>query len=391
MGTFDFNTPVNRVGTDSTKWGALTRLGIPDAVPMWVADMDFQSPPAIVEALTNRATHGVYGYGVSPEGVLNQICNWVSRRHGWEIAEEAIVFSPGVLAALSFLIAGHTQPGDGVIIQTPVYHPFARIIQNLGREVVINPLKQDESGSYQMDFEDLRTKAKDAKFLILCSPHNPVGRVWTREELEQVAEICADEGVFVASDEIHADLVYKGSKHIPFLSVSSRIHSQAVVLMAPTKTFNIAGLHASYAVAVDEQLRKDFADSLFHYHVSSLDIFANLALYTAYNEGEPWLEELLAYLEGNVDEVLRRVEEIKGIKAARPEGTYLMWLDCRDLGLSDDDLEEFLNHKAGVYVNQGKMFGEGGNGFIRMNIGCPRSQVVDAMERIASAAATLVK
>lgn len=388
---YNFDDPVNRIGSDSVKWGALGKqFGNEDAIPMWVADMDFKSPQPIIEALTERAAHGVYGYGAFGATYVDSAVEWFKTRLQWDVPAEAITFSPGVLAGLSFLISLHSQVGDEIIIQTPVYHPFARDIQNLGRTVSVNALKSDSNGTYHMDFDDLQERAKTAKMMILCSPHNPIGRVWTPDELNQVARICAENDVFVVSDEIHADLILPGHHQTPFLSVKNAHPAKTAALLAPSKTFNIAGLHSSMAVILDQEVRDEFKQALAHSHVAGPDLFAALAMKTAYQSGADWLDQLLPYLQGNVDLVISFLtERLPSVRATPPEGTYLMWLDCRGLRLSDDDLEKFMNQTAGVAVNMGRIFGDGGNGFIRLNIGCPRAQVKTALERLEQAAKTL--
>lgn len=384
---YNFDEPVNRIGTDSVKWSALsTQFGNPDAIPMWVADMDFKSPQPVIDALTDRAAHGVYGYGNFAQTFGPTVAAWCRARHGWEVPPEAVVFSPGVLAALSFLISEHSRPGDEILIQPPVYHPFARDIQNLGRTVSTNPLWMDEQGRYHMDFDDLRAKARTAKMMVLCSPHNPVGRVWTREELQAVADICRENDVFLVADEIHSDLILPGQRHTPILSLDRINPVRTAALLAPSKTFNIAGLHASVAVILDENVRSAFQTKLAHYHVGGPDLFAAVALTAAYESGAEWLDQLLLYLQGNVDLVQSFLaERLPQIRATRPEGTYLMWLDCRGLGMSDDDLETLLHKEAGVVVNMGRIFGAEGSGFIRLNIGCPRGQVEEALRRLERA------
>lgn len=388
---YNFDDPVNRIGTDSVKWGALGKqFGNENAIPMWVADMDFKSPQPIIDALTERATHGVFGYGAFATAFVDAAVAWFRTRQQWEVPAEAITFSPGVLAGLSYLITLHSQVGDEIMIQTPVYHPFARDIENLQRTVSVNALKMGDNGIYQMDFDDLRQRAKTAKMMVLCSPHNPIGRVWTPAELTEVAQICAENDVFVVADEIHADLILPGHRQTPFLSVPFVNPAMSAALLAPSKTFNIAGLHSSIAVILDETVRDSFKQALAHSHIGNADLFAAVAMKTAYESGAEWLDQLLPYLQGNADYVLSFLgERLPGIRAARPEGTYLMWLDCRGLGLSDDELEVFMNQTAGVAINMGKMFGAGGSGFIRLNIGCPRAQVKNALERFEVAAKTL--
>ncbi|QSO47891.1 MalY/PatB family protein [Alicyclobacillus mengziensis] len=383
----DFDREVTRKGTDSTKWGSLdTLFGNSEAIPMWVADMDFESPKPVVEALTKRAEHGVYGYGRREPDYFQPVSNWLKKRHGWDVPIEIMFHSPGVLTGLSYLITLLTEQGDGVLIQPPVYHPFAHIVENLKRNLITNPLRQRADGTYAMDLSNLRQEAKRAKVMILCSPHNPVSRVWNRDELQELWDICAEHGLFVISDEIHSDLIMPGFHHTPFASLSESTAKQSATFIAPSKTFNLAGLQSAIAIIPDEALRERFKHVLQTYHLSSPNIFGSLALQTAYEEGEDWLDELLPYLAANAQFAQSYLaEHAPEIKAAPLEGTYLMWLDCRALGLSDDELAEFMNRTAGVAMNQGHTFGAGGGGFLRMNIACPRAQLAQALERVAKA------
>lgn len=383
----DFDREVTRKGTDSTKWGSLdTLFGNSEAIPMWVADMDFESPKPVVEALTKRAEHGVYGYGRREPDYFQSVSNWLKKRHGWDVPIEHMFHSPGVLTGLSYLITLLTEQGDGVLIQPPVYHPFAHIVDNLKRNLITNPLRQRADGTYAMDLSNLRQQAKRAKVMILCSPHNPVSRVWNQDELQELWDICAEHGLFVISDEIHSDLIMPGFHHTPFPSLSESTAKQSATFIAPSKTFNLAGLQSAIAIIPDEALRERFKHVLQTYHLSSPNIFGSLALQTAYEEGEEWLDELLPYLAANAQFAESYLaEHAPEIKATPLEGTYLMWLDCRALELSDDELAEFMNRTAGVAMNQGHTFGAGGGGFLRMNIACPRAQLLQALERVANA------
>ncbi|QSO50646.1 pyridoxal phosphate-dependent aminotransferase [Alicyclobacillus curvatus] len=385
----DFDREVIRRGTDSTKWGSLdTLFGNSEAIPMWVADMDFESPKPVVDALIRRAEHGVYGYGRQEPGYFESVSHWLKKRHGWEVPNEYMLHSPGVLTGLSYLITLLTEEGDGILIQPPVYHPFAHIVENLKRSLIANPLRQREDGTYAMDLSNLRQEAKRAKIMILCSPHNPVSRVWSQDELEELWAICAEHGLFVIADEIHSDLIMPSFHHTPFASLSQAVAKQSATFIAPSKTFNLAGLQSAIAIIPDETLRERFKHVLQTYHLSSPNIFGSLALRTAYEEGEEWLDELLPYIAANAQFAKSYLaEHAPEIKATPLEGTYLLWLDCRELGFSDEELAEFMNHKAGVAMNQGHTFGSGGSGFLRMNIACSRAQLEEALERIAKAVA----
>jgi cystathionine beta-lyase len=381
---YDFDRVIERRGTDSVKWDMLaTRFEAPDAIPMWVADMDFESPQPVVQALVRRAQHGVYGYSLRPDDYAEAIVGWQQSRHHWQVKPEWLSESPGVVSGLSWIVDALTQPGDRILIQPPVYHPFSALIQALGRTVVENPLRFD-GRRYSMDFDDLRAKAPGCRAIILCSPHNPVGRVWTPEELRQLGTICMDNGVLVISDEIHADLVYKEFRHTPFASLGEAFASNSVTCIAPSKTFNLAGLATSVVILPDAGMKARYEAHLNRLHVRAGGIFGNLALTVAYREGGEWLDQLLDYLGGNRDLLLAHLSR-GPVKPVVPEGTYLVWLDCRELGMADEPLDRFFRQEAKVVMNAGAMFGTGGSGFMRMNLGCPRSVVADALGRIEGA------
>ncbi|MDF2681358.1 MAG: cystathionine beta-lyase [Brevibacillus sp.] len=384
---YDFDQVINRVNTACEKWDDLqNRFGVSDAIPMWVADMDFKSPPAVIEALRQRVEHGIYGYTYRPDSYSEAIVDWVERRHDWSIDRKWIAHSPGVLAALSVIIHSFSQHGDKVIIQTPVYHPFSRIIQSLGREVVNNPLKL-ENGRYTIDFADLEAKIDSGvKILVLCNPHNPVGRVWTQEELAMLGQICIKNNILVISDEIHCDLVYKGHKHIPFASISEEFADHSITCIAPSKTFNVAGLQTSCIIIPNEKLRDIFNQSINSLNIGSPNMFGIIAGEIAYQYGEEWLEQVIDYLQGNLDFLVRYFQEnIPQIKVIQPESTYLVWLDCRELALATEKIDKFMLNKARVAMNEGYIFGEDGIGFMRMNIACPRSILERSLRQIEEA------
>lgn len=377
---YDFDRIVPRRGTNSTKWDSRAA----DILPMWVADMDFQSPPAVIEALRRRVDHGIYGYSFPPESCYEAIIDWFRRRHGWEIKREWITFSPGVVPGLNMLIRCLTRPGDKVIVQRPVYYPFFAAIENNGCHILNNPLKYD-SGRYTMDFEDLEQKVQDprAKVLILCSPHNPVGRVWTKEELTRLGKICLENDVIVISDEIHCDLVYKKYKHTCFASICEEFLANSITCFAPSKTFNLAGLETSVIVIPNPKLRQEFQNVVLP---RTPNLFGTVALEAAYRHGEDWLDQLLDYIEEN----LRFLKEylatrIPRIKVIEPEGTYLAWLDCRDLGMDAQSLEKFMLEKAKIWLDEGYIFGPEGQGFERINLACPRAILREALERLERA------
>ncbi len=381
-----FDKPIDRCGTHSVKYDEReAKFGTGDLLPLWVADMDLPSPRCVTEALVKRAEHPIYGYTVYPDEFFNAIEGWMHRRHGWRISRASIVPIPGVVPALNFLVTALTEPGEGVLIQPPVYHPFFRLGKHHGRELLENQLVYDR-GNYTVDFDDFRAKAKRARLFVLCSPHNPVGRVWSREELETMAAICLEEECLIISDEVHADIVYAPHRHIPIASVSPAVAKATITLNAPSKTFNIAGLNTAYAIAENDTIRRRFETELRRFDLTMGNLFGIEALMAAYRCGEPWLEELLGYLRDNIAFVTDYLREhIPAIRPLMPDATYLMWLDCSDLGMDDAQLERFFVEKAKLGLNSGISFGAGGSGFIRLNIGCPRSTLEEAMERLKGA------
>jgi cystathionine beta-lyase len=394
---YNLDREINRKGTNSVKWEFIHEgdtlehtdqcFGENRALPMWVADMDFACPRPVVEALVARAEHGIYGYTAPTDSYYGSVMGWMKRRHGWEIDPEWISITPGVVPALNMLIRTFVPPGDKVLIQPPVYHPFFHAIENNDTELVANSLVYGE-GRYQMDFADLEGKTQDPqlKMAILCSPHNPVGRVWTRDELLRFGEICLRNEVLIVSDEIHGDLTYKGVVFTPFASISQEFAQNTIVCTAPSKTFNMAGLATSNILIPNDQLRSRFTETLKSNGLFGLNTFGAVALEAAYNHGEEWLDQVLDYIEDNLNFLEAYVSQhIPGISVVRPEGTYLVWLDCRRLGLGKLELKEFMQNDAGLCLNEGYMFGPEGEGFERINIACPRSILVDALERIKNA------
>ena len=388
--TYDFDTLTDRSNTNSIKWepGVLKRMfGREDLLPLWVADMDFKCPQPVIEALTERARHGIFGYSEPSEDYYEAIIDWNRRRNNWNISKEWFVYTPGVVPAVNYLIHTFSRPGDKVIIQNPVYYPFANSIRKNGRQLVDNPLVL-EGSSYRMDFEDLEGKAKDplAKILILCSPHNPVGRVWTREELTRLGEICIENDVLVISDEIHSDLILKGHTHTPFAVISEDFAENSVVCTAPSKTFNLAGLQLSNIFIPNIKLRREFRQTMERLSLTRPNTFAITAATAAYREGEEWLEQLLEYLKGTVSWVRDFIEkELPGVSLIEPEGTYLAWLDFRALEPDPKALEKLMLEKAKIALDEGYIFGRGGEGFERINLACPRSLVEKAFKAIRAA------
>lgn len=380
----DFDKIIDRRQTGSVKWDFSHRVfGCEDVLPLWVADMDFQAPEAVIEALVDRAKHGVFGYADGMDGYYEALTAWLHDRHRWKIQRDWISFSPGIVFALYALVRSLSKPGDKILIQSPVYSPFFNAIKNNGREVVNSQLRF-EHGRYTMDFADLEEKfASGVKMMILCNPHNPVGRVWEREELNRLGQLCLAHGVLVISDEIHGDLVYEGHGHIPFASLSPELAMQSIVCTAPSKTFNLAGLQTSNLIIPNAKYRQAFQASRDLTGIHSPNVFGITALEAAYRHGWDWLDQLMCYLKGNVEFFMSALaQELPQIKMVRPEGTYLLWLDFRELGMEPKELQKFLVHKAGVGLNAGYQFGPGGEGFARLNIGCSRSVLEDGFERI---------
>lgn len=384
---YDFDTKIDRTTKNSAKWTLMKRItGLDDLIPLWVADMDFACPPDVVEALKERAAHPIFGYTVPTEGYHTGLINWMDKRHGWKgVEQDWILWTPGVVAGFSIAIQAYSQPGDKVIIQPPVYYPFKNQILGTGRQVVENPLKNVD-GYYKMDFEDLAEKIDDrTKMIILCSPHNPISRVWTREELEKLAEVCKDKDILIISDEIHNDLILGDIKHTPTAIVSEDAMQRTVTLVAPSKTFNLAGLTNANAIIPNEKLRAAFKAQVSKGSGHS-NIFGMIAQDAAYNKGEAWLEELLTYLRGNLkvlDEFL--AEKLPGFKLYPLEGTYLAWVDCSCLGMNDEELNDFMLKKAKLWLDEGTLFGTGGSMFMRINLACPKALLKQALENLEKA------
>lgn len=387
---YDFDKVIDRQNTRSVKWDYRgEKFGRSDILPMWVADMDFPSPPEVAGAIVKRAEHGVFGYtGVSGQ-LTDAITGWMRRRNGWTPEGSWIVHSPGVVTSIITAILAYTDVGDSILIQTPVYRPFYSSISDNDRKIVKSPLVSS-NGRYGMDFDDLEKKLAGVRMMILCSPHNPVGRVWTPQELNDLAELCEKHNVIVVSDEIHSDLVYKGYSHMPFAIVHDYILQNSVTCISPTKTFNVAGLSESTAIIPNPELRRKFQKTLRKTGAEMLNIFGLEAARAAYEHGEPWLEELLSYLEGNIDLLTGFIgAELPSIRVERPEGTYLAWLDCRELMEKTGSLKDFFISKAGIGMNDGTEFGQEGAGFQRLNFACPRAMLEEGLHRMEHAIKTL--
>jgi len=377
----DFDRIIDRRNTESIKWNWFDD----DVLPMWVADMDFRSPEPVIDALHERIDHGVFGYGAPPEGLQEAIVAHLGERQNWKVKESDISFISGVVTGFNHALYSLTEPGDKILIQTPVYPPFLAAPGEAGRQCIHNELVIRENGRYEIDFDDFEAKAASGvKLFILCNPHNPVGRVFTREELKKMAEICLKHDVFICSDEIHGDLVYSGYQHIPMASLSKEVAEKTVTYFAPSKTFNVAGFSTSIYITQNDTMKERLSQSMRMLlgHPNILGLHAALA---AYREGSVWLEALLEYLEGNRDFLAAYVrEELPGIRMWTPEGTYLGWLDCRGLSL-DVSPQEFFLKTAKVGLNKGANFGENGAGFVRLNFGCPRALLEKGLTRMREA------
>lgn len=387
MGKYNFDHVIERRGTACQKWDNLGKVfGDPDILALWKADMDFKAPPEVIERLKKRLDHGIFGYPNRPDDFYDAIISWMSRRHGWDIKKEWICHSPGVTPSLVFSMLAMTRPGDRVVIQSPIYAPFYHIIEENGRRITDNPLVLD-NGRFFMNLDDLKAKLNSrVKMLFLCNPHNPSGRVWQKRELEEIAEICLKNNITIVSDDVHSDIVYEGNKHIPIASISRDIEERTITSFSPSKTFNLAGFRSAVVVIPNKDIRDRYNDLISGMHLAGVTVFGAEAIAAAYSTGEEWLEELIEYLSGNlrfVEEFLR--ENIPAIKLIKPEGTYVPLIDFRELGLSSEELQKFLVHKAGVGMNNGAEFGKVTEGFARMTIAAPRSTITEGLNRIKTA------
>lgn len=386
--TFDFDRRIDRRNTRSYKWDQSERLyGDKDLLPLWVADMDFQSPPAVREVLEKRAALGIYGYSFRSDSYLEAIVQWFGSRHGWTIDPKWITDVPSVVTSLSLAVEQFSEPDSEVVLQSPVYYPFYSVIKSNGRKIAENPLVH-RNGRFEMDYQQLESLFKGgAKLLLLCSPHNPGGRVWSREELLRLSELCLAYGVTVVSDEIHCDLVLPGHKHVPFATLSPEIADITVTCLAATKTFNLPGLHTSFTVISNSELRRKFEGRINTLSLHMAQHFAQDAVEAAYRKGGEWLDEMLAYVAGNIDYAIDYLaKHLPEVKPLRPEGTYLLWIDCRGLGFDVAGLKELMYRKAKVVFNEGSTFGTAGAGWLRINLACPRSIVEEALESFCRAA-----
>lgn len=384
----DFDTVPNRRGTNCFKYDFAREMGMPeDVLPLWVADMDFPTAPAVLERLHALAEHGIFGYTGVKDAYFSAVHNWYAQRFGWETQRSWLVTTPGVVFAIAIAIRAFTQKGDAILIQQPVYYPFANKVTENDRQLVVNPLIL-KNGRYEMDFADMERKIADnhVKMLLLCSPHNPVGRVWTKEELLRVGEICQKHGVLVVSDEIHADFTYAGHTHRVFASVKSEFADFTITCTAPSKTFNLAGLQNSNIFIPNRQLRHAYKKELSACGCGGTNCMGMAACQAAYEAGADWLEQLKQYLAGNLAYIRQFLrEKLPDIALVEPEGTYLVWLDLRKLGLTEQQQRQLIVQDAKLWLDTGTLFGQGGEGFERINIACPRATIEQAMQRLERA------
>ena len=387
MKNYDFDEIVRREGTNCIKYDAREGVfGDKSVLPLWVADMDFRTPDFIVDAIKKRIEHEIFGYSFRSDSYFKSIISWMKRRYSWEIQKSWISFSPGVVAGLTFAIETFSKPGDGVVVQPPVYYPFFDSVKGTKRKMVENPLKI-ENGRYTFDFDDLKSKIdENTKLLLLCNPQNPGGMVWTREELTELANICLENNIIIISDEIHSDIIFNGQKHIPIALLSDEIAKNSIVCMAPSKTFNVAGLASSVIIIPDKLKSLQFKRALSVGHFEMGNIFGTVALESAYKNGDEWLNQMIDYVWNNyqyLDDFFKT--NLPKVKVMKPEATFLIWLDFSEYGMSDKELLKFVIEKAKVGLNNGGKFGTGGDGWLRLNIGCSRSVLEEALKRIGKA------
>jgi cystathionine beta-lyase len=391
---YNFDELINRENTACYKYDfRKDYFGTEYVLPMWVADMDFKTPLFIIEAIKNRLKHEILGYTIRPDTVFKSIIYWMKKRHGWDIQKEWICISPGIVTALNIAVMTFTEPGDKIIVQPPVYPPFFSAIKNHNRQLVTNPLKLINN-RYSMDFDDLEAKIEPkVKMIILCNPHNPTGNAWKKEELIHLTEICLKHNIIVLSDEIHSDLVFKGHTHSPTATLSSEVSSDVITCMSPSKTFNLAGLSTSVVIISNEKLRRKFNTLIEKLHLGSGNIFGMVALEASYSRrGSEWLDELINYLQQNIDLLIQFLKQnIPKVKAIKPEATFLVWLDCRELKMNSEQLKKFIINEAKLGLSDGAIFGKEGIGFQRMNLACPKKILLSALERLDRAVKSLKK
>ena len=388
MKKYDFDQVINRRGSGALKCDALPqRYGRGDLTPLWVADMDFATPPFIVEALRRRLEHPIFGYTIEPEDYWTVVAQWIKDHHEWEVKTEWLTYIPGIVKGIGLAVNVFVKEDEKVIIQPPVYHPFRLTPQGNGREVVFNPLIENSDGSYSMDFDNLAAVADEkCRMLILSNPHNPAGICWDRDTLQRLADFCYERHILVISDEIHCDMALWGNRHIPFATVSERAAQNSITFGAPSKTFNIAGIVSSYAIVPNDELRHRFYTWLTANELNEPTLFAPIATIAAFTQGEEWRKQMLAYIEGNIQWVIDFCRQhLPEVKPLRPQASFLVWLDCRALGLGHEQLLQLFVDKARLALNDGEIFGPGGQGFMRLNVGSPRSVLQQGLEQLRTA------
>jgi len=381
---YNFDESIDRKNTGCVKFdGVKERFGVEDLIPMWVADMDFPVAKPIIEAIKHRAEHPILGYAKFEDSYYDAIIYWMKNKHNWNIKKEWICFTPGVVSALNYAVQAFSSQGDEIIIQTPVYAPFSKVIKFNGRTIVNNPLKYEDD-NYTMDFDDLKRKITSrTKLLFLCNPHNPVGRVWTLEELKTLGEICIDNNIIIVSDDIHFDLIYSGYNHTVIASINETFEENSIICTAPSKTFNIAGLQVSNIIIPNKELRKRFKITLENNAVSGANVFGIEALKASYYHCDDWLSQLMIYLEESLNYVIDFIENyIPKIKVIKPQGTFIIWLDCSNLNMNEKEIKEFFIRKCRLGLDEGSIFGQEGKYFMRMNIACSKKIIEEALNRI---------
>ena len=386
--TYDFDKIIDRRDTGALKVDVLgERYGRPDLLPLWVADMDFETPSFITYALRRRLDHSLFGYTVEPPEYWPAVMRWLADRHGWQVEREWLTYIPGIVKGIGMAINVFVKEDEKVIIQPPVYHPFRLTPEGNRRQVVMNPLRENPDGTYSMDFDHLaRVADEKCRMLILSNPHNPAGITWDRDTLHRLAEFCHSRGIIVISDEIHSDMALWDNRHIPFASVSPEAAACSITFGAPSKTFNIAGIVSSYAIVPDAGLRERFYGWLQANELNEPTIFSPIATVAAFTQGDEWRRAMLSYVQDNIDYVIDYCREhLPAIRPLRPQASFLVWLDCRSLGLDHDALIDLFVNKARLALNDGEMFGPGGQGFMRLNVGCPRAILTEALPRLTTA------
>ncbi|MFC4323451.1 MalY/PatB family protein [Litchfieldia salsa] len=382
-----FHNVIERRGTNSAKWDLTEKLfGDSEVLPMWVADMDFMAPEPVLSAIKDRLDHGIFGYNVIPQSLPDSICGWLKKRHGWEINNQWVTYSPGVVTAMAMAISAFTNPGDKILTLTPVYQPFFHVVERNGRQLVTIENKLIDN-HYEIDFEQLeQVLTPDIKMFLLCNPHNPGGTVWSKKDLQRLGELCVTNGTLLLSDDIHSDILVGSTPYTPVASISEEISQQTITFIAPTKTFNLAGLQASAVIIPNRRLKVKFDHHQINQGLFGLNTFGMVGMEAAYLHGEEWLENFLAYIKENISRLKEFLEsELPSINMIEPDATYLVWLDCRKLGLSDKELAKALMQKGKIGLEPGPKYGPGGEGFVRINLGCPRETLEEGLIRLKRA------